>query len=182
MRIGNIGGIQGGRRPVTRECPKPTVIHCSSGGNQQMLYADELAVVADSEADLQEMLVEWKEIYDKHGLRVSLQKTEVLWVGQQKKYLERLDGKKLNQRDSFVYLGGAVCGDGGTETEIRRRIQAGASTWRKVEGVMGARHMSRKLKGKVLNSCITPTYLYGLEIMAMTEKNKRDFEFARITG
>ena len=89
MRIGNIGGIQGGRRPVTRECPKPTVIHCSSGGNQQMLYADELAVVVDSEADLQEMLVEWKEIYDKHGLRVSLQKTEVLWVGQQKKYLDK---------------------------------------------------------------------------------------------
>ena len=32
--------------------------------------------------------------------------------------------------------------------------------------------MSRKLKGKVLNSCITPTYLYGLEIMAMTEKKQ----------
>ena len=33
--------------------------------------------------------------------------------------------KKLNQRDGFVYLGGAVCGDDGTETEVRRRIQAG---------------------------------------------------------
>ena len=33
---------------------------------------------------------------------------------------------ELNQRDSFVYLGGAVCGDGRLETEIRRRIQAGA--------------------------------------------------------
>ena len=47
----------------------------------------------------------------------------------------RLDGKKLN-RDSFVYLGGAVCGDGSTEMEIHRRVQAGASVWRKVEGVM----------------------------------------------
>ena len=80
----------------------------------------------------------------------------MLWVGQQKKYLDiRLDGKKLKQRDSFVYLGGAVCGDSGTEMEICRTIQAGASAWRKVEGVMGDRHTSRKLKGNVLSSCIT---------------------------
>ena len=101
----------------------------------KLIHADDLAVVADSEADLQERLVEWKGIFGKHGLRVSLEKMKVFWVGQQNKDLDiRLDGKKLNQRDSFVYLGGAVCRDGGTETEIRRRIQAGASAWRKVDG------------------------------------------------
>ena len=62
--------------------------------------------------------------------------------GSRKKDIDiRLDGKKLNQRDSFVYLGGEVCGDSGTETEIRRRIQAGVSAWRKVEGLMGDRHI-----------------------------------------
>ena len=35
MRTGNIGGIQGGRRRETGECPKPTVVHRSSGGDQQ---------------------------------------------------------------------------------------------------------------------------------------------------
>ena len=76
---------------------------------RELIYADDLAVVADSEADLQEQLVEWKEIFGKHGLRVGLEKTEVLWVGQQKNDLDkRLDGKKLNQRDSFAYQGGAV--------------------------------------------------------------------------
>ena len=91
----NIRGIQGGRRPDIGECPKPTVIHCSSGGNQRevskrdilhkLMYADDLAVVADSEADLQEWLIGWKEIFGKHGLRVSLEKMEVLWVGCRKK-------------------------------------------------------------------------------------------------
>ena len=139
---------------------------------RKLLYADDLEVVADIEADLQEQLVDWKEIFGKHGLNVS-KKTEVLWVGQQKKDLDiRLDGKKLSQRDSFVYLGGAVCGDGGTETDICRRVQAVAGAWRKLEGVMGDRHISRKLKGNILNSCITPAYLDGLEIMAMTEKQQ----------
>ena len=38
---------------------------------------------------------------------------------------------------------------------------------------MGDRHISRKLKGKVLNACITPAYLYGLDTMATTEKQER---------
>ena len=81
---------------------------------RKLLYADDLAVVADSEADLQKRLVDWKEIFGKYGLRVSLEKTKVLWFREQKKNdLDiRLDGKKLNQQDSFVNLGGAVCGDG----------------------------------------------------------------------
>ena len=52
---------------------------------RKLLYTDDLAVVADSEVDLQERLVDWKETFGKHGLRVILKKTEVFWVGQQKK-------------------------------------------------------------------------------------------------
>ena len=96
--------------------------------DNKLLYVDDLAVVEDSEADLQEQLVDWKEIFGKHGLRVSLEKTEVLWIGQQEKDLDiRLDGKKVNQRNSFVYLGGGFTGTGSMETDIRRRVQAGAS-------------------------------------------------------
>ena len=103
-------------------------------------------------------------------------------VGQQNKDLGvRLEGKKLKQRGSFVYLGGAVCGDGGMEMDIRRGIQAGASAWRKVEGVMGDGHISRKQKGNVLSSCITSACLYGQENMVMTEKQQK-CKFVTITG
>ena len=67
----------------------------------------------------------------RHGLRVSLGKTEVMWVGQRRKELEiLLDGEKLKQTDSFVYLGGAIFEDGKSDPEIRRRITAGAKAWR----------------------------------------------------
>ena len=43
---------------------------------RKLTYADDLAVVADNEADLrQERLVEWKEIFGRHGLALSLEKT-----------------------------------------------------------------------------------------------------------
>ena len=48
---------------------------------QKLLYAASLAVVADGEANLQEQLIEWKYIFSRHGLRVRLVKTEVMWVG-----------------------------------------------------------------------------------------------------
>ena len=41
-----------------------------------------------------------------------------------------------------------------------------------MKGVMGDRNISREPKRKVVNSCITPTYLYGLETMTMTEKQQ----------
>ncbi len=52
----------------------------------------------------------------------------MLHIGHQREELDiGLKGKKLTHEDSFVYLGGAVCGDGNTEREVRRRAQAGAN-------------------------------------------------------
>ena len=46
-----------------------------------------MAVVEDGEANLQEQLIEWKDIFSRHGLRVRLVKTEVMWVGYRRKEL-----------------------------------------------------------------------------------------------
>ena len=83
MRTGNIGGIQGGRRPETGERPKPTVIHCSRGGDQQerefkglyplLLYTDDLAVVADTDMEIRRRIQSgasaWMKVEDVMGDR-----------------------------------------------------------------------------------------------------------------
>ena len=111
------------------------------------MYAGDLAIITESKQDLQEVLDEWKGVFKKHGLRMSLEKTEVMWVGHQKEELNiRLDGKEIKQVDGFVYLGGMVTEDGHSEAEVRCRIQTGANIWRKVEGVMLDRIFFLKLK------------------------------------
>ena len=40
------------------------------------------------------------------------------------------------------------------------------------EGVMSERHITKKLKGKVLGACVTPAMLYGLETLPVTEKHQ----------
>ena len=44
----------------------------------KLLYADALAAVADSEADFQDLLVQWKKMFGRHRLKVSLEKTDVV--------------------------------------------------------------------------------------------------------
>ena len=41
-----------------------------------------------------------------------------------------------------------------------------------VEGVMSDRHISKKLKGKVLGACVTPAMLYGLDTLPVSEKHQ----------
>ena len=83
-------------------------------------------------------------VFEKHGLRMSLENTEVVWVGHQREELNiRLDGKEIKQVDGFVYLGGMVMEDGHSAAEVRRRTLAGANALRKVEGVMLDRKNSK---------------------------------------
>ena len=97
---------------------------------KKLLYADDQALVANGKQEQQEILGEWNGLFTRHGLKLNLEKTEVLHIGHQREELDiELEGKKLTQRESFVYLGGAVCGDGNTEREVRRRAQAGANAW-----------------------------------------------------
>ena len=44
-----------------------------------LLNEDDLAVTANGVANIQNQLIEWKDIFSRHRLRVSLEKTEVMW-------------------------------------------------------------------------------------------------------
>ena len=94
----------------------------------------------------------------------------MLHIGHQREVLDiELEGKKLTQGNSFMYLEGAVCVDKKTEREVRRRVQAGANAWRAVEGVMAHRQISKRLRDKVMSTCVTPACLYGTETLALAE-------------
>ena len=75
----------------------------------------------------------------------------MLHIGHQREEQDiQLEGRKLTQGYSFVYIGGAVCGDGKMEREVGPRAQSGANAWRAVERVMADRRISKRLKGKVV--------------------------------
>ena len=62
------------------------------GRTGRMLDTDDLAVVVESGQEMQEVLEEWKETFEKHWLKMSVEKTEVMWIGQQRKCQVRVEG------------------------------------------------------------------------------------------
>ena len=93
---------------------------------KKLLYA-EYKQMSNGKQQLQETLEEWNALFTRYGLKMCLEKTEMLHIGHQREQLDiKLEGKKLTRSrgDSFVYLGGAVCGDGKTEREVRQRAHA----------------------------------------------------------
>lgn len=147
---------------------------CGNDPLTKPMYADDLVVMADDEKELEGKLEVWRAELEKHGLKINKEKTEVMRVGRDSKSIDiSLDGTKLKQVQNFVYLGGAVSENGKIEVEVKRRVKAGSNAFRKVEGVMMDGKLSRKLKGKVLSTCVVPACTYGVETMALTEEHQR---------
>ena len=73
-----------------------------------------------------------------------------------------------------------MCESGGSSfnQEIQRRVQAGAAAWRKMEGIMWDRKLTKQLKGKVLEACMVPTCIYDLETLTLKEIQEEKIQLA----
>ena len=67
-----------------------------------------------------------------------------------------------------------------TEEEVQRRIQSGWTSWRKVSGVLCDRKLTARVKGKIYKSVVRPAMMYGLETVAMTERQVKKMEVAEL--
>ena len=64
--------------------------------------------------------------------------------------------------------------------EVKNRIQAGWSSWRRVSAVICDRRVPAKVKSKVYKTIVRPSMLYGLETVALTKKQEAELEVAEL--
>ena len=112
---------------------------------------------------------------------MSRSKTEYLRVGGVDDGEElKLQGEKVKRAKNFKYLGSTVSSDGRCKEEVRRRIQAGWMSLRKVSGVLCDKKLSAKVK--MYKSVVRPIMLYGMEAVAVTERQMGKMEVAEVAG
>ena len=143
-----------------------------------LLYADDLATVAESEEELQERLIQWQENLENKGLRVNSKKTEVMVsikLGRKVKIMDRND-IELKQVDEFCYLGTVIEEKGGCSKSVRARIGKAWQKWREVTGIVCDKRMSLKTKAKIYRSVIRPVLLHGTESAALRREEERGLE------
>ena len=146
-----------------------------------MLFANDILLSRQNHRELEDDLEIWRNALKRRGLKVSRSKTEYLKAGSVDDGEElKLQGEKLKRAKNFKYLGSTVSSDGRCEKEVRGRIQAGWMSWKKVSGVLCDRKLSATVKGKMYKSVVRPAMLYGMETVAVTEKQVEKMEVAKL--
>ena len=92
----------------------------------------------------------------------------------------KLQGENVKRAKNFKYLGSTLSSDERCEEEVRRRIQAGWMSWKKVSGVLYNRKLSARVKSKMYKSVVRPAMLYGMETVAVTERQVGKMEVAEL--
>ena len=114
-------------------------------------------------------------------MKVSRSKTEYFCInGGNDDETVKMDTAKVPRVKEFKYFGSTVQKSGSCEREVKKRVQAGWNGWRRVSGVICDRRLPARVKGKVYSSMVRPAMVYGLETVAVTKKQVKEMEVAKM--
>ncbi|EYB81398.1 hypothetical protein Y032_0384g395 [Ancylostoma ceylanicum] len=112
------------------------VKHLSEGPPSTLVYADDVAVIADSRAELQVKIHKWQTALADEGLKLNLKETEVMRsIGGGDAVLD-VNGTAFAQTEEFQYLGNTLSADGTVDAAIRGRIACAWLNWRESTGIL----------------------------------------------
>ena len=80
-------------------------------------YADDTTLMAESEEELQSLLMKVKEESEKVGLKLNIQKTKIIASGPITSW--EIDGKTVETVSDFIFLGSKITADGDCSHEIK---------------------------------------------------------------
>jgi hypothetical protein len=142
------------------------------------LFADDCALNAGSEADMQKSVDKLSKACSNFGLTISIKKTEVLYQPPPGKTFTEPDimvhGKRLNVVNKFTYLGSTLSQNATIDDEVDIRIaRASASFGRLGAKVWNRRGISTDTKLKVYKAVVLPTLLYGCESWTVYQRHAK---------
>ena len=137
------------------------------GGNNinNLRYADDTVLMAESQEKLQTLLNIVVEVSKKRGLSINCKKTKCMVVSKRENpHCEvKVGDIDIEQVTKFNYLGSFLTEDGKCDMEIRRRIGIAKNTFMKLGKILRNGKISMHTKKRVQNCYVEPVLLYGSE-------------------
>ena len=129
-------------------------------------FADDVVLVDENRAGVNQKLELWRETLESKGFRLSRTKTEYMRCDFGTTTWEEdisLEGQVVPRNDTFRYLESMLQRDGDIDEDVSHRIKAGWMKWRQASGVLYDKRVPQKLKDKFYWMTIRPAMLYGAE-------------------
>ena len=124
-------------------------------------YANDTTLMAESKEELKSLLVQMKEESKKAGLKLSVQKTEIMvsvlitsW---------QIDGKTMEIVTDFIFLGFKITVDGDCSHELKRRLLLGRKAMTNLDSVLKSRDITLLTKVHIVKAMVFPVVMYRCE-------------------
>ena len=103
-----------------------------------LTYADHTSLMAESKEELKSLLMKVKEVSEKVGLKLNIQKTKIMASGPTISW--QVDGETVETVADFIFLGSKIAADGDCSHEIKRHLLLGRSYDQSRQHIKNQRH------------------------------------------
>ena len=121
-------------------------------------YADDTTLMAESKEKLKNLLMKVKEESKKVGLNPNIQKTKIMgstsW---------QIDGETVETMADFIFLGSKITADGDCSHEIKRRLLLGRKVMTNLDSMFKSRDITLPTKVRLVKAMVFPVVMYGCE-------------------
>ena len=100
-------------------------------------YADDTTLMAETEEELKSLLMKVKEGSEKVGLKVSIQKTKIMASGHITSW--QIDGETMETATDYIFFGSKITADGDCSHEIKRRLLLGRKAMTNLNSILKSR-------------------------------------------
>ena len=130
-----------------------------AGRNMNNLrYADDTTLMAESEEKPKSLLMKVKEESEKVGLKLNIQKTKIMASGPITSW--KIDGETISH---FIFGGSKITADDDCSHEIKRRLLLGRKVMTNLGSIFKSRDIALPIKVCLVKAMVFPVVMYGCE-------------------
>ena len=123
-------------------------------------YADDTTPMAESE-ELKSLLMKVKEESEKVGLKLNIQKMEIMASGPITSW--EIDGETVETVSDFIFLGSKITADGDCSHQIKRHLLLGRTAMTNLDSILKSRDITLPTKVHLVKAMVFPVVMYGCE-------------------
>ena len=117
--------------------------------------------MAESEEELNNLLMRVEEESEKAGLKFNIQKTKIIVSGPITSW--QIDGEKMETVTDFIFLDSKITVDGDCSHKIKRRLLLERKAMTNLDSILKSRDITLPTKVHIVKAMIFPVVMYGCE-------------------
>ena len=134
-------------------------------------YADDTTLMAESEEELKSLLTKMKEESEKVGLKLNIQKTKIMTSGPITSW--QTYGETMEIVTDFILGGSKITADGDCSHEIKRCLLLGRKVMTNLHSILKSRDITLPTKVCLVKAIVFPVVIYGCESWTLKKAEHR---------